>query len=64
MENRAVLLTLPHGVVCMVKRFGNQGCGTVPLREAELLLEPVDVTSSLSGSDIHLWPMVDLLPEE
>ena len=46
-DNQAVHLTLPSGVVRTAKRFGDQGCVTLPIGEESVYFTPVDVESTL-----------------
>jgi CubicO group peptidase (beta-lactamase class C family) len=62
-ENEAVHLTLPTGVTRVAKRFGGQGCVTLPVGEDSVYFTPVAVKSRLPDPSKEVWPMGDVLPE-
>jgi hypothetical protein len=64
MENKAVHITLPDGVVRTAKYVGDQGCICLPEGEEKLYFEPVIIKSSLPDQETQPWPMGDILPEE
>ncbi len=64
MENKAVHITLPNGVVRTAKFYGDQGCICLPEGQKELYFEPVDVQSNLPDPNTQPWPMGDILPDE
>jgi CubicO group peptidase (beta-lactamase class C family) len=61
MENKAVHITLPNGVVRTAKYYGAQGCISLPEGKNELNFKPVDVKSSLPDPNKQLWPMGDVI---
>ncbi|MCH8960070.1 MAG: serine hydrolase [Bacteroidetes bacterium] len=63
-DNQTVHLTLPSGVTRTAKRFGDQGCGTLPIGEDSVYFTPVDVPSALPDPSTQPWPMGDMLPDE
>jgi CubicO group peptidase (beta-lactamase class C family) len=63
-DNEEVHLTLPSGVTRVAKRFGDQGCVTLPIGEDSVYFTPVDVESKLPDPSTEPWPMGDVLPEE
>ena len=64
MEQQAVHLTLPDGTVRTSKKFGDQGCVTLPVGEEDVYFTPVRVTSTLPDPAVTPWPMGDVLPDE
>jgi CubicO group peptidase (beta-lactamase class C family) len=62
-KNEAVQLTLPNGVTRVAKRFGDQGCVTLPVGEDSVYFTPVAVASRLPDPSKQVWPMGDVLPE-
>ncbi len=63
-ENQAVHLTLPNGVTRTAKRFGDQGCVTLPIGKDSVYFTPVEVESRLPDPSTEPWPMGDVLPDE
>ncbi len=63
-DNQAVHLTLPSGVVRTAKRFGDQGCVTLPIGEDSVYFTPVDIQSTLPDPSTQPWPIGDVLPDE
>ena len=63
-DNQAVHLTLPSGVTRTAKRFGDQGCVTLPIGEESVYFTPVDVQSALPDPSTQPWPIGDVLPDE
>ena len=63
-DNQAVHLTLPSGVVRTAKRFGDQGCVTLPVGEDDVYFTPSEVESTLPDPSTQPWPMGDVLPDE
>jgi CubicO group peptidase (beta-lactamase class C family) len=61
-ERRAVHVTLPNGVRRTAKRYGDQGCVTLPRGADSVRFAPVRVTSSLPDPATQPWPMGDVLP--
>lgn len=59
LENKAVHITLPNGVVRTAKYFEDQGCICLQEGTDKLNFEPVDVQSSLPDPDTQAWPMGD-----
>jgi len=64
LENKAVHITLPNGVVRTAKYFGDQGCICLQEGSDKLNFDPVDVQSSLPDPDTQSWPMGDDLSGE
>jgi len=64
LENQAVHITLPNGVVRTAKYYGDQGCICLPEGQDDLYFEPVDVQSNLPDPSIQPWPMGDVLPDK
>ena len=63
-ENQAVHLTLPNGVVRTARRFGDQGCVTLPVGANTVYFTPSEVESTLPDPATLPWPMGDVLPDE
>lgn len=63
-EQQAVHVTLPNGVRRTAKRFGDQGCVTLPIGRDSLYFTPVDVENRLPDPSTQPWPMGDVLPDE
>jgi len=63
MENKAVHITLPNGIVQTAKYYGDQGCICLPEGKEELNFKPVDVQSSLPDPNKESWPIGDILSE-
>ena len=63
-DNEAVHLTLPSGVVRTAKRFGDQGCVTLPIGEDDVYFTPSVVESALPDPSTQPWPLGDVLPDE
>ncbi len=63
-DNQAVHLTLPSGVTRTAKRFGDQGCVTLPIGEDSVYFTPVDIQSTLPDPSTQPWPIGDVLPDE
>jgi CubicO group peptidase (beta-lactamase class C family) len=64
MENKAVHITLPNGVVRTAKYFGSQGCISLPEGKTELNFKPVEVKSSLPDPSTQSWPMGDVISKD
>jgi CubicO group peptidase (beta-lactamase class C family) len=60
MENRAVHITLPDGVVRTARYFEDQGCICLPEGKDELNFTPVKITKNLPDAETTPWPMGDL----
>jgi CubicO group peptidase (beta-lactamase class C family) len=56
-------LTLANGVTRVAKRFGDQGCVTLPVGETSVYFEPAVLKSRLPDASVQAWPMGDVLPE-
>ncbi len=63
-ENKAVHITLPNGVVRTAKYFGDQGCICLPEGKDELNFTPVEITKNLPHPETTPWPMGDLVIEK
>ncbi|MFC2124138.1 hypothetical protein ACFLU5_04935 [Bacteroidota bacterium] len=63
MENKAVHIALPNGVVRTAKYYDDQGCICLPEGKDEFYFEPVDVKSALPDPNTMPWPMGDILHE-
>lgn len=59
-ENKAVHVTLPNGVVRTAKYFGDQGCICLTEGSDKLNFTPVKIESSLPDASTLPWPMGDL----
>jgi CubicO group peptidase (beta-lactamase class C family) len=59
---QAVHVTLPNGTRRTARRFGDQGCVTLPRGSDSVFFTPVKVTSALSNPAATPWPMGDALP--
>jgi CubicO group peptidase (beta-lactamase class C family) len=59
--NEAVHITLPNGVTRTAKKFGSQGCVTLPAGKSTVDFAPVAVKSALPDAATQPWPMGDLL---
>lgn len=64
MENKAVHITLPNGVVRTAKYFGDQGCICLPEGKDELNFTPVEIIQNLPDPETTPWPMGDLVIPE
>ena len=62
-ENEEVHLTLPSGVTRVARRFGDQGCVTLPIGEKSVYFTPVNVKSRLPDPSGQAWPMGDVLDD-
>jgi CubicO group peptidase (beta-lactamase class C family) len=62
-ERQAVHLTLASGVTRTAKRYGSQGCVTLPIGEDSVRFTPVIVEPRLPDPAITPWPMGDLQPD-
>ena len=63
MEEKAVYVTLPNGVVRKAKYYGDQGCICLPEGEEELFFTPVEISSELPDPASTEWPMGDVTGE-
>ncbi len=63
-ERQAVHLTLPDGVVRTAKRYGSQGCVTLPMGEDSVRFTPVVIEPRTPDPATTPWPMGDVLPDE
>lgn len=63
-EEQSVALTLPSGVVRKAKRYGSQGCVTLPIGVDSVFFTPSVVASGLPDAATTPWPMGDVLPRE
>jgi len=63
-EKQEVRLTLSSGVTRVARRFGDQGCVTLPIGEDSVHFTPVDVKSGLPDPSTQPWPMGEVLPDE
>ncbi len=63
MENKAVHITLPNGVVRTAKYFGDQGCICLTEGQDELNFKPVKIKSALPDAETQPWPMGDKISE-
>lgn len=64
LENKAVHITLPNGVIRTAKYFGDQGCICLAEDKDELNFTPVEIIKNLPDPETTPWPMGDLLTEE
>lgn len=64
MEQQAVHLTLPDGTVRTAKKFGDQGCVTLPVGETDVFFTPSRVQSLLPDPANTPWPMGDKLSDK
>lgn len=62
-ERQAVHLTLPDGVTRTARRFGDQGCVILPIREDSVYFTPTRVKPDVPDPETTLWPMGDVLPD-
>jgi CubicO group peptidase (beta-lactamase class C family) len=60
----SVHLTLPSGIVRTARRFGSQGCVTLPIGRDDVHFAPSVVRPNLPDPAVTPWPMGDLLPNE
>jgi hypothetical protein len=58
---QAVRLTLPNGVTRVAKRYGSQGCVTLPVGTDSVFFTPSVVTPNLPDAATTPWPIGDLL---
>jgi CubicO group peptidase (beta-lactamase class C family) len=65
-EEQAIHVTLPNGIIRTAKFFGDQGCICLPEGEEKPFFDPVEVTSSLPNPASQPWPMGDVveLPDD
>jgi CubicO group peptidase (beta-lactamase class C family) len=61
---KAVHVTLPNGVTRIARRFGSQGCVTLPRGQNSPSFTPVTVKSQLPDAATQSWPMGDVLPKD
>ena len=61
---QAVHLTLPDGTIRTAKKFGDQGCVTLPVGEEDVYFSPSPIASSLPDPTTTSWPMGDVLPDD
>ena len=59
-----VRLTLPNGVTRVARRYGSQGCVTLPLGEDSVFFVPSLVRPNLPDAATTPWPMGDVVPQE
>lgn len=64
MENKAVHISLPNGVVRTAKYYGDQGCLCLPEGKDEPYFTPKAIASVLPEPSTQAWPMGDVLPDE
>ena len=57
---RTVEVTVPNGAPRIAKRFGSQGCITLPIGHSDVLFQPTIVRSALPPPDKQPWPMGDV----
>lgn len=62
-EESAVHVTLEKGVTRTAKRFGDQGCVTLPRGKDSVLFTPVRVRPSLPDPEKQPWPTGDRRPD-
>src|SRR5438132_651871 len=62
--NEAVHIALPNGVTRTAKKFGSQGCVTLPAGRSAVNFTPVLVKSALPDASTQRWPMGDVLGDE
>jgi len=63
-ENKAVHITLPNGVVRTARYFGDQGCICLPEGQDELNFTPVEIPRNLPDPETTAWPMGDRIAED
>jgi CubicO group peptidase (beta-lactamase class C family) len=56
---RSVEVAVPNGEPRIAKRFGSQGCITLPIGRSDVLFRPSIVQSTLPPPDRQPWPMGD-----
>lgn len=64
LENKAVHITLPNGVVRTARYFGDQGCICFGEGEDKLHFEPASIPSVLPDPGTESWPMGDILQDD
>ena len=64
LENKAVHITLPNGVVRTARYFEDQGCICLPEGKNELNFTPVEIPKNLPDHGITPWPMGDLIARD
>lgn len=64
LENKAVHITLPNGVVRTARYFEDQGCICLPEGKDELNFTPVKISKDLPDPETTSWPMGDLVAED
>ena len=63
LKKQTVSVTLPNGVVRSARRYGDQGCITLPRNTGSIFFTPVAVKSTLPDPETQPWPMGDRLPD-
>lgn len=63
MEEKAVHVTLPNGMVRTAKYFGDQGCICLPEGQETLNFTPQEISITLPDPATQPWPMGDLIEE-
>lgn len=64
LENKAVHITLPNGLVRTARYVGDQGCICLPEGKEELNFTPVEIPQNLPDAETTPWPMGDLSTDE
>ncbi len=64
LENKAVHITLPNGIIRTAKYFGSQGCISLPEGKDELYFKTVDVKNTLPDPATLSWPMGDVISKD
>jgi CubicO group peptidase (beta-lactamase class C family) len=63
-RRQEIRITLPNGVAVVARRFGSQGCITLPRDRDDVYFTPVPVSPRLPDADTTPWPMGDRLAGE
>ncbi|HSF20263.1 MAG TPA: serine hydrolase [Vicinamibacteria bacterium] len=63
-ENQAVQVKLANGVTRTAKRFGGQGCITLPIGEDTVFFESKEIPTALPDPSSTPWPMGDVLTSD
>ena len=59
-----IRIALPNGQTVVARRFGSQGCITLPAGRDDVFFKPVPVTTHLPDAKTTAWPMGDVVPSE
>jgi CubicO group peptidase (beta-lactamase class C family) len=63
-DHKAVQVAVPNGATRTSRRFGDQGCITLPIGASNVRFRPVSVPRRLPDAKTTPWPLGDLLPND